>query len=255
MAKAQPQPPGPIPGRGVAGVPCTARGRGQAVAGRERWFSVSGFRFSVKDQLQKLLPTSLLLLVPIPWPLAPALPIPTPCTCPCRHNTWENCLSSLATSGASPVHCCQGWKRRARGAWDKMTRGVAGERRANSRASHRRWTAPISKTGPPTAGAREVSNPISWKPGNARENQGDPQRRTQEEFPLGPWSPSPHTAQTGAGRSARISRPKSRASGRPRWARSPAKSTNSGGGESLPISATARARARASGRRSLPSLR
>ena len=65
MAKAQPQPRGPSPGRGVAGVPWMARGRGQAVAGSERWFSVSGFRFSVKEPLQKLLPSEALAKLPI----------------------------------------------------------------------------------------------------------------------------------------------------------------------------------------------
>jgi len=105
VAKAQPQPRGPSPGRGVAGVPCTARGRGQAVAGKERWFPVFGFRFSVKEQLQKLLPSLSSFLAPGPWPLISVL---KPCTWPWTQSTCGNRASKRATSGASPVHCCQG---------------------------------------------------------------------------------------------------------------------------------------------------
>ena len=163
-----------------------------------------------------------------------------------------------ATSGASPVHCCQGWKRRARGAWDKMTRGVAGERQANSRASHRRCDRPDLKdrSAGNCGGKGRCPDPAGGKPRHRPGEPGLPAAPDPGGFPPRAADPLPRAPPRRARAGPRgFLGPKSRASGRPRWARSPAKSTNSGGGDSEPISATARARASASGRRGVPVFR
>ena len=213
------------------------------------WFSVFGFRFSVRKNLSAPLDA-----IAGRWPLKPDTSVDAHARGSKRPG--KSGPTGARTWGASAVHCCQGRKIRARGAWERIIRGRSGVQpgqllgqpaalllahlkdRSPGRGQQEKYAGPgdgsrisAGKNGVRRRGARQAAAPSPASPLHPSPQAGA--RAGRRGFPSP--GPGPGDCRHGPG-------PRQRGPG-------------PGPGLSARISATARARAWASGRRASPSFK